>query len=179
MESNMRYFLWITALFLSLFFSIHADADDFSMTTTAFLDTGALPVLYTCDGKDISPQLTWSNPPSNTKSYAIIMSDRDAPNGIFFHWVVYNIPSSTTELAEGINDFPKGTLIGTNSFNKNKYNGPCPPKGTAHTYFITLYALDSSITLPAGSDGKTVLDKLKNHIIKQVELSTIYSRWLR
>jgi Raf kinase inhibitor-like YbhB/YbcL family protein len=177
MEATMRIFLWTISLFLS--FSINAFADDFALTTDAFLDTGALPVLYTCDGKDVSPKLSWSNPPPKTKSYALIMTDPEAPSGTFFHWVVYNIPATTTELVEGVKEFPKGSLLGMNSFNKNQYNGPCPPKGTAHTYVITLYALDTSLSVPAGADGKTVLDKMKDHIIKKIQLSTVYSRWLK
>jgi Raf kinase inhibitor-like YbhB/YbcL family protein len=177
MEAKMRIFLW--TLFLNILFSFNAFADDFTFTTNAFLDTGALPVLYTCDGKDVSPDVSWSNPPPKTKSYALIVSDPDAPGGVFFHWVVYNIPANTKELAEGITDFPKGTLLGTNSFNKNQYNGPCPPHGTAHTYFLTLYALDAPVTLPAGADGKTVLDNIKDHIIQKVQLSMVYSRWLK
>jgi Raf kinase inhibitor-like YbhB/YbcL family protein len=187
METIMRIFIGTFSLFLSVFFAIllslfftmTAYADDFSLTTDAFLDTGALPVLYTCDGKNISPKLMWANPPPKTKSYAILLSDPDAPGGTFYHWVVYNIPAATKELAEGIKDFPSGTLIGNNSWNKNQYNGPCPPKGTAHTYFITLYALNAPISIPAGADGNTVLKNIQGHIIKKVQLSTVYSRWLK
>jgi Raf kinase inhibitor-like YbhB/YbcL family protein len=156
-----------------------ASADDFALTTNAFLDTGALPVLYTCDGKDVSPQLSWSNPPEKTQSFALIASDPEAPNGTFYHWVLFNIPSSGKELAEGVKDFPSGTLVGQNSWNKPQYDGPCPPKGTAHTYHFTLYALNAPIKLPAGADGKTVVAAMKDHVIKKVELTTVYSRWLK
>jgi Raf kinase inhibitor-like YbhB/YbcL family protein len=179
MEMKMKVFNRISSLLLGLAFSMSANADDFSLATNAFLDTGALPVLYTCDGKDVSPQLSWSNPPDKTQSFVLIAEDRDAPNGTFYHWVVYNLPASAKELAEGTVKFPGNTLLGVNSWDKNQYNGPCPPKGSAHTYYFTLYALDATVKLPAGADGKTVLASIKDHIIKKAELSTVYSRWLK
>lgn len=179
----MRFLLWISCLITSLFFYTTSFADDapatFTLTTNAFLDTGALPVLYTCDGKDSSPQFSWSNPPAKTKSYVLIVSDPDAPNGIFYHWIVYNIPAATTELAEGVTAFPTNTLVGKNSMGEKKYNGPCPPKGSTHAYHFALYALDSLLTLPAGAEGKTVEDSIKNHTLKKSEITAVYSRWLK
>lgn len=156
-----------------------AAANTFSVTSTAVLNEGALPVLYTCDGKDISPQLAWTNPPKKTQSYAILMTDPDAPGGEFYHWVLYNIPKSTTQIEQGDTTPPSGTLIGKNSFNKQQYTGPCPPKGTAHTYVITVYALDGKLSLPAGKDGKTVLEALKSHQLGFVKFTTTYSRWIQ
>lgn len=181
----MRCFLRIICLIISLLYSVSSLADTtpaepaFTLTTNAFLDTGALPVLYTCDGKDNSPQFSWSNPPAKTKSFALLVSDPDAPNGIFYHWIVYNIPAATTELAEGITTFPAKTFVGKNSKGEKKYNGPCPPKGSTHSYHFTLYALDNSLTLPEGVDGKTVESSMKNHILKKAEITAVYSRWLK
>jgi hypothetical protein len=171
----------VVLLGLLVFVSANAEpeANDFAFTTNAFLDTGALPVLYTCDGKDVSPQFSWSNPPPKTQSYAIVLSDPEAPSGTFYHWVVYNIPAATKELAEGVRNFPAGTLVGQNSWSKTQYDGPCPPKGTAHTYVFTLYALNSTMKLPAGTDGKTLEAAIKDHIIEKVQLTTVYSRWLK
>ncbi|MBV8801518.1 MAG: YbhB/YbcL family Raf kinase inhibitor-like protein [Gammaproteobacteria bacterium] len=173
----------MSCLIISLFYSISSFADDapttFTLTTNAFLDTGALPVLYTCDGKDSSPELSWSNPPAKTKSFVLIVSDPDAPNGTFYHWIVYNIPATTKELLEGTTTFPPNTLIGTNSKGEKKYSGPCPPRGSAHTYHLALYALDNTLTLPAGVEGKTVEASIKNHVLKKAEMTTVYSRWLK
>jgi Raf kinase inhibitor-like YbhB/YbcL family protein len=174
----MRYLATLISAFVLFFMSLSVYADDFAITTNAFLDTGALPVLYTCDGKDISPELSWSNLPKNTQSLVVVVSDPDAPGGTFYHWLVYNIPATTTELAEGIQQLPTGAMMGTNSFNKKQYNGPCPPKGSAHTYLYTLYALDTKLKLPAGVDGKTLIENIQDHTLQQVKLTAVYSRWL-
>lgn len=180
----MRIILLLASFLISFSMATVTKADDaakansLALATNAFLDTGVLPVLYTCDGKDVSPQLSWSNVPAKTKSLVLILSDPDAPTGTWYHWVVYNIPKETAKLAEGINPLPAGVLAGKNSWDKAQYNGPCPPKGTAHTYIFTLYALDNKLSLPAGADGKTVMSAIKNHTLQKTQLSTVYSRWL-
>ncbi len=152
--------------------------DAMSLTTNGFLDKMAMPTLYTCDGKDVSPQLTWANVPAKTVSLALIMKDIDAPNGEFYHWVLFNIPKNTTELDQGA-AAPAGANMGLNSFSKAAYSGPCPPKGSAHTYIFTLYALDSKITLPKNADGPALIAALKDHVISHVELTGVYSRWIQ
>src|SRR3990167_6593208 len=102
----MRFLKTMFVLIIGFLITTETYADDLTLSTTAFLDAGILPVLYTCDGKDISPQFAWSNAPSNTKSYALIFEDKEAPDGLFYHWIVYNIPSQTQELAEGTSTFP-------------------------------------------------------------------------
>ncbi|GEM_PF-262763 len=153
-------------------------APTLGMTTTAFLDEGILPVLYTCDGKDLSPQFSWTDAPAKTESFVLIASDPDSPNGVFYHWVVYNIPKTVTELPEGAQTLPAGTLVGKNSYGKQQYNGPCPPKGTAHTYAYTLYAVGKKLSLPAGADAATVLAEIKSNTLAQITLTTVYSRWI-
>jgi Raf kinase inhibitor-like YbhB/YbcL family protein len=162
-----------------LLISTAAFAEDFGATTTAFLDQGALPVLYTCDGKDVSPQLTWTNPPAKTQAFAIIVSDPEATSGTFYHWLVYNIPASVSTIDEGAKTIPGGGLVGKNDFGKAQYNGPCPPKGAAHTYEFTLYALNGKLSLPAGAKAKEVLAAIKEHSVGSVKLTTVYSRWLQ
>lgn len=149
-----------------------------SMNTNVFLDQGTLPVLYTCDGKDVSPQLTWANLPAKTQSLAIIMSDNDVDNGQFYHWVIFNIAKNVDNFAEGMKNAPSGATIGLNSYNKQQYNGPCPPKGGAHTYTFKLFALDSKLTLPNNADGAAVIKAMEKHTIAKAELSTTYSRWI-
>jgi Raf kinase inhibitor-like YbhB/YbcL family protein len=149
-----------------------------TLTTNAFLDKLAIPTLYTCDGKNVSPQLSWAEIPAKTATLAIIMKDVDAPKGTFYHWVLYNLPKSTTELPEGTS-VPAGASIGKNNFDKAEYNGPCPPKGNAHTYVFTLYALDNKLQLPKNASAEDVLSAMKNHIIGQIELTGVYSRWIQ
>lgn len=149
-----------------------------AITTNAFLDKMAIPTLYTCDGKDVSPQLGWTDLPPKTVTLAIIMNDTNAPNGPFYHWILFNVPKSTTELEQGTSA-PGGASVGKNSFDKTAYSGPCPPKGDAHTYVFTLYALDTTLKLPKDADAKSVLAAMKDHIVGQVELTGVYSRWIQ
>jgi Raf kinase inhibitor-like YbhB/YbcL family protein len=150
----------------------------FTIASTAFKHEGMIPIQYTCDGADISPQLAWSNVPEGTKSFALICDDPDAPVGDWVHWVMFNIPSETRELKEEIaNDavLPNGARHGTNDFRKYGYGGPCPPGGT-HRYFFKLYALDSMLTLTGKVTKKDLLEGMKGHILGQAELMGKYSR---
>ncbi len=169
-------FRFISLLLVS-FFSIPAYATHMTLSSQAFADGITIPVLYTCDGKDISPDLSWSNLPSKTQSLAIILSDEDAPGGIFYHWILFNIPAKTTALAEAITTLPTGTLAGKNSWGRPQYNGPCPPKGSLHHYTFTLYALDEKLSLPAETDAPTLLKAIQGHILEQTTLKIGYSRW--
>lgn len=155
-----------------------AKAATLSINTNAYLDKMAIPTLFTCDGTDASPQLTWSDAPAKTVTYAIIMSDVDAPKGTFYHWVLYNIPKNVTSIDQGAGK-PSGATFGKNSFDKLAYSGPCPPKGTARNYIISLYALDTKLDIPNNADAKTVLSAMKNHILSQAEYTGVYSRWIQ
>lgn len=148
-----------------------------ALATNAFLDQGVLPVLYTCDGKDESPQLSWSNIPKNAKALTLIMVDKDAPSGDFYHWVAYNIPTKVKELPQGTTKLPAG-VAGTNSYDKQSYSGPCPPKGSAHTYEFNLYALDKNVSLPKGAKADEVLKAIKGHVVGEATLTAVYSRWI-
>ncbi|MDX1901596.1 MAG: YbhB/YbcL family Raf kinase inhibitor-like protein [Gammaproteobacteria bacterium] len=173
----MRLFISALLVLAGLAIAHQAFADDFAVTTTAFLDQGLLPTMYTCDGKNVSPELAFANPPAKTKSFAVVMTDPEAPNGTFYHWVIYNIPAATTEIPEAATALPKGALIGLNSWNKSNYGGPCPPKGTAHNYIITVYALDNATSLPANAKAENVLAAIKGHVLKSTTLTAKYSRW--
>lgn len=171
----MRFIILSVACFI-YFLTHSAFAEDFSLKTSAFSNPGTIPELYTCDSDGQSPDLSWKNSPNKTKSFALIMSDPDAPNGTFYHWILYNIPSDTKQLTRNMKQFPGSTLIGNNSFNTLGYKGPCPPKGVIHRYVFTLYALDSQLNLAAGMDATTVLNALKNHTLKQTQIMGTYSR---
>src|SRR5437868_2091935 len=130
-------------LFVSgLFFTTVLYAASFTLNSSSFSDREKLASIYTCDGKDISPPFQWQHTPAATASFALILSDPDAPGGTFYHWVLFNIPRTTRTLAENASVFPAGTLAGKNSWGKSQYNGPCPPKGVSHHYVFSLYALD-------------------------------------
>jgi len=147
------------------------------LTSSAFEHNGAIPSEYTCDGSDTSPELDIEDVPENTKSLALINDDPDVPkeirpDGLWVHWVVWNIPPDT-------NNIPKGTepsgVAGNSNFGKTGYGGPCPPSGT-HRYFFKLYALDTELSLQEGSTKDDVEKAMKGHIIEKTELIGTYQR---
>lgn len=149
------------------------------MTSTAFAQDESIPVKHTCDGANVSPPLRWSGLPAEAKSLALISDDPDAPARTWVHWVLYNIPSSRTELPEGIEATQTvvgGAMQGTNDFNKIGYGGPCPPRGDPHRYFFKLYAVDTELSLGAGATKQEVLDAIEGHILAQAELMGTYKR---
>jgi Raf kinase inhibitor-like YbhB/YbcL family protein len=148
------------------------------VTSSAFSEGGSIPSRYSCDGKDISPPLSWTVGPAGLKSYAIIADDPDAPMGTWVHWVIYNIPATVTSLSENVTKKEKladGTLQGINDFKRHGYGGPCPPGGT-HRYYFKVYALDTVIEPDSGLNKKKLLKAMEGHIIGQGELMGTYSR---
>lgn len=151
----------------------------FTLESKSFTQQGEIPTRFTCEGDDISPALTWSGVPQNTKSLVLMVTDPDAPDPAapkmtWVHWLLYNIPPSVTELSE--NFHPDNTIKeGKNDWNKTGYGGPCPPIGR-HRYFFTLYALD--IVLPdLNQPNKSTLEKaMAGHIIDQAELIGTYQK---
>lgn len=149
----------------------------FEITSPAFANTEAIPADYSCKGRNISPTLTWSEPPAAAQSFALIMDDPDAPMGTWVHWVIFNIPASTRDLKEGTPTDPQlsdGSLQGKTSAGSNGYHGPCPPSGT-HRYFFKLYALDTMLDLSFTADKKDLLAAMEGHILANAELMGIFS----
>lgn len=150
-----------------------------SITSPAFQEGDKIPDKYTSQGQDISPPLAWSEPPEGTQSLALIMDDPDAPGGTFTHWVIFNIPSNSRGLPEGVpteGQLSNDTVQVKNDFNRIGYGGPSPPPGRAHRYRFTLYALEQSLDLESGASKKQVLDAIQEHILAQGELTGIYQR---
>ena len=151
----------------------------FELRSVAFAQGANIPRQFTCDDADISPALSWNEPPQGTQSFALIMDDPDAPAGTFVHWVVYNLPADSRQLPERIpgNDaLTGGTLQGVNDFPRTGYGGPCPPPGRPHRYFFKLYALDAKLNLKAGARKQDVERAMKGHILAQAELMGRYGR---
>ena len=145
-----------------------SNAAQFKLSSPAFQDSGLIPRKFTCQGDNISPELNWSAAPAGTKSFALIMDDPDAPGGTFTHWVLFDIPAATKQLAEGQPPIGVGGPIGTsgnNGLSQTGYMGPCPPLGL-HRYYFRLYALDvPSLNLKAGASRSDVEAALKSHVI--------------
>ena len=148
------------------------------LISKAFDNNGIIPPQFTCDGRDISPPLSWSEPPADTQSLALICDDPDAPGKTWVHWVVYNLTPSTRFLSEAVSiekGITGGGLQGINDFNKLSYGGPCPPGGT-HRYFFKLYALDKMLDLEPGATKAELEAVMKGHILDRGELMGHYSR---
>ncbi|MGN6547943.1 MAG: YbhB/YbcL family Raf kinase inhibitor-like protein [Aureliella sp.] len=149
------------------------------LASTAFTEGHAIPVDYTGDGANTSPPLTWTEQPKGTASFALICEDPDAPRGIWTHWVLFNLPAATHQLAKGVPHDAKlagGALQGKNDFGKIGYGGPAPPPGKPHRYFFRLYALSSLLKLQAGASRKEVLDAMKGHVLGETHLMGTYKR---
>jgi Raf kinase inhibitor-like YbhB/YbcL family protein len=136
------------------------------ITSKAFAESEMIPSKYTCDAENISPEISWSKGPDNTKTYAMICDDPDAPSKVWVHWVVYNIPSNVEELNEKFStDSTYNNIVnGINDFKTLGYSGPCPPSGTHH-YHFKIYALDCKLNLKAGSSKADLETAMKDHIL--------------
>ena len=151
---------------------------EIEVKSPAFKEGGMIPKQYTCDGKDISPPLTWTSVPEGTKSLALICDDPDAPMGIWVHWVIFNISVYIKELPENIppqKELKIGAKQGINDFRKIGYGGPCPPGGT-HRYYFKLYALDTEINLDPGITKAELLKAMEGHILAEGQLLGKYKR---
>lgn len=146
---------------------------DMKLTSSAFINNQSIPVKYTCDGQNVSPPLSISDIPNNTRSLALIMDDPDAPAGTWVHWTVWNIDPTIKEIPEG--NIPAGAVEGKTSFGKPGYGGPCPPSGTHH-YIFHLYALDSTLSLNSSSTKEDLEKSMEGHILDKAELVGLYSR---
>lgn len=145
-----------------------------NLTSIAFANNTNIPSTYTCDGKNINPPLAWSGMPSNTQSLALIVDDPDAPSGDWVHWLLWNIPPTTTSIPERFS--PASPIVeGTTSFSQAAYGGPCPPSGV-HRYHFKLYALDATLTLPSTATKEELLQAMQGHILEQSDLVGLYQR---
>ncbi len=146
------------------------------LSSPAFTNNDEIPRQHTCDGDDISPLLQWSGVPAEANSLVLIIDDPDAPDPaaprtVWVHWVLYNLPPSTSGLAEGMTakDLPPGTLEGQNDWKHVGYRGPCPPIGQ-HRYFHKLYVLDTVLPDLKSPTKAQVEAAMHGHVITQVEL---------
>ena len=154
----------------------------FAVSSPAFEHETEIPSLYTCDGRDISPPLQWREFPPQTRSFALIIEDPDAPDPAnprltWVHWMLYNIPPSTDSLSEdaGGSGLPVGTLEGLNDWRRTGYGGPCPPLGR-HRYFHRVYALDCLLPDLGRPRRPAFLAAIEGHILRQAELIGTYKR---
>ncbi|MFH2123119.1 MAG: YbhB/YbcL family Raf kinase inhibitor-like protein [Pseudomonadota bacterium] len=153
-----------------------------TISSPAFTNNSQIPALYTCDDRNISPPLQWAGVPPTAKSLVLIIDDPDAPDPAaprmtWVHWLLYNIPVTTSGLAEAITleALPKGTLTGRGDNKKTTYGGPCPPIG-CHRYFHKLYALDTMLPNLQIPKKAALLQAMEGHILDQTEIIGLYQR---
>ncbi len=147
------------------------------LTSSMFTHNGKIPSKYTCDSDNISPPLAIADVPAGAKSLTLIMDDPDVPknlreDGMWDHWVVFNIPTNTTDIHEGKE--PVG-IHGSGTAGNLSYFGPCPPD-REHRYFFKLYALDTELNLAEKSTKQQVEAAMEGHILQQAELIGLYER---
>lgn len=149
------------------------------LKSDAFEHDALMPSKFTGEGEDVSPALTWDNPPEGTKAFAVICHDPDAPlvssTGTygFVHWVLYNIPGDVMHLEEGTDQYTAGVT----DYGKARYNGPMPPNGHGlHNYYFWVLALNEAVTLEPGLNLWQLLEKLEPHIIGMNRLVGRYKR---
>jgi Raf kinase inhibitor-like YbhB/YbcL family protein len=153
-----------------------------TLISSAFEADGEIPRRFTCQGEDLSPALAWSGAPAETKSFALIVDDPDAPDPArprmtWVHWLLYDLPSDASELPEGVAPahLPVGARQGRNDWKRTGYGGPCPPIGR-HRYFHKLYALDALLG-DLGEPVKAELERaMAGHILASVELVGTYQK---
>jgi Raf kinase inhibitor-like YbhB/YbcL family protein len=150
-----------------------------TISSPSFSNGDDIAKKFTCDGPDVSPQLSWTEPPAGTQSFALLVDDPDAPVGNWNHWTIWNIPPTSRGLGEGLTKtahVADGSEQGMNDFKKVGYNGPCPPAGKPHRYYFKLFALDIKLNLK-GQAGKPELEAaMKGHILGHAEWMGRYKR---
>jgi Raf kinase inhibitor-like YbhB/YbcL family protein len=146
---------------------------EFALTSGAFTRGDVIPRRHTCEGEDVSPALSWTDPPSGTRALALIVDDPDAPVGTFTHWLAWNIDPMAGGLAEG----ESAPAEGRNDFGTGGWSGPCPPPGHgAHRYFFRLHALDAKLDIGFRAERRALERALAGHVLVTAELMGTYER---
>jgi Raf kinase inhibitor-like YbhB/YbcL family protein len=131
----------------------------------AFQDGRPIPALHTCQGADVSPALKVAKMPSGTKSLALILDDPDAPRGTWVHWTAWNIPSDKTEIPQGATLAAWKAREGLTDNGDVGYGGPCPPPGSAHRYFLKVYAVNRMLDLAPGAAIRDLEAALRGNVL--------------
>jgi Raf kinase inhibitor-like YbhB/YbcL family protein len=149
------------------------------LRSAAFERGGAIPSRHTGEGSDVSPELSWSEVPEGTRAFAVVCHDPDAPRVApsgtygFVHWVLYNIPATVTQLAEGVDQYTKGQC----DFGKMGYGGPMPPEGHGpHHYFFLIFALSDDAPLEPGLTLWELLRRIEPKVLGMNRLVGTYER---
>jgi Raf kinase inhibitor-like YbhB/YbcL family protein len=151
----------------------------FSITAGAFRPGGSIPRDFTADGSDVSPPLSWEDPPAGAQGFALVCDDPDAPAGTWVHWVIWNVPAGARGLPQGIQPtrtLSDGSAQGKNDFGRIGYGGPSPPRGKPHRYFFRLYAVKEKLALPPGSSRRELDKALQGKTLGSAAVFGTYGR---
>ncbi len=170
----MVFFIGISAM----------EVDAMKISSPAFVHGGEIPMIYTCEGDNISPPLRWQDIPAGAKSLVLIVDDPDAPDPAnprmtWVHWVLYDLPPACKGLDQGAGNregaLPPGTGNGLNDWGRVGYGGPCPPIGT-HRYFFKLYALDTVLQFSEPPVKAQVESAMQGHVMEKAVLMGRYHK---
>ena len=153
---------------------------EIAVLSAAFALGAAIPDRYDCGSH--SPALSWSEVPTNAQSLAVLCDDPDAPAGDWVHWVVFNLAPETRALPENVArdaQLPGGAIQGLNDYNRNGYDGPCPPPGRPHHYHFKVFALDARLALDASGRKADLMQAMRGHVLAQGNLVGTYARRAR
>ncbi|KTD66629.1 phosphatidylethanolamine-binding protein [Legionella santicrucis] len=165
-----KYSLFVFLLLCMIHYKCFARG--LTLESSAFQMNSTIPTQYTCKGADQSPPLAWHSIPIQTKSLVLIVDDPDAPDGVWTHWILFNIPPTIHQL-DTASPIPPGATTAKNSWGELGYRGPCPPVG-AHSYHFKLYALNTVINLGDDASRDALLNAITGHVIESTELVGIY-----
>lgn len=181
---RILYFFLSTLVVASL--TTSATAQTFELHSTDISEGQQLPLAHVfngfgCEGSNVSPQLSWSNPPTGTKSFAITAYDPDAPTGSgWWHWNVVNIPASVTFLDRGVSNtkkLPESAVELRNDYSTTGFGGACPPPGEVHRYIFTIYALDvENLDLPKNASNALVGFMTRANALATARITAVYNR---
>jgi Raf kinase inhibitor-like YbhB/YbcL family protein len=141
------------------------------LASSAFNDNGPIPSRHSRDGDNLNPPLTISGVPEAARSLLLIAEDPDSPIGVFTHWLVWNLPPDTREVAQG--SLPDDARVGMNGFGEIRYDGPCPPSGY-HRYVFRLLALDRLLDATTGDRRDQIMPALEQHVLAEATLTGRY-----
>jgi Raf kinase inhibitor-like YbhB/YbcL family protein len=158
--------------------AIKGEEDAMQITSTAFSDGATIPRRHSCDGEDLSPPLQWSGAPPESRSFALLCDDPDAPAGTWHHWAVFDIPAERSSLPEGVEPQARGFRQAINDFQRVGYGGPCPPRGHGpHRYHFRLLALSvDRLAVGAKASCREVAREARKHAVAETTLVGRYQR---
>lgn len=175
----------VVGVFCMLVWAFSAWGADFILTSPDVAEgkmLGQKQILngFGCSGGNVSPELQWRNAPAGTRSFAVTVYDPDAPTGSgWWHWVVFNIPASTSVLPSGVDadSLPAGSVQSRTDFGGPGYGGACPPQGKPHRYVFTVFALDvEKFELTPDSSAAMVGFMLGQHTLAKASIIALYGR---